>query len=166
MNARIALLALLAASSVLAADSSQWKKRTIYQLLTDRFALTDGGRRGCDNHNYCGGTFEGIRRKLDYIQGTHPLSTPHRLFPPLARIAPLLRMGFDAIWISPVLKNSDNGYHGYWTNNFFAINEHFGTEQQLRDLINDAHNRSMYVMIGEHCPPPLDARPRPPTRLH
>eukprot|EP00727_Mastigamoeba_balamuthi_P006045 m51a1_g206 putative acidstable alpha-amylase (391) ;mRNA; r:677082-678772 len=56
-------------------------------------------------------------------------------------------MGFDAIWISPVLKNSDNGYHGYWTNNFFAINEHFGTEQQLRDLINDAHNRSMYVMI-------------------
>eukprot|EP00727_Mastigamoeba_balamuthi_P007004 m51a1_g2924 putative alpha-amylase 1 (72) ;mRNA; r:545415-545678 len=64
------LLVLLAASSVLAADSSQWKKRTIYQLLTDRFALTNGGTAGCDHRYYCGGTFEGIRRKLDYIQGT------------------------------------------------------------------------------------------------
>eukprot|EP00727_Mastigamoeba_balamuthi_P014492 m51a1_g9668 putative acidstable alpha-amylase (461) ;mRNA; r:1236603-1238474 len=128
MNSRCctaALLLLAAASCALAADGSEWKQRTIYQLLTDRFALSDGSSRGCDVHNYCGGTFEGIRRKLDYIQG----------------------MGFDAIWISPILKNSDGGYHGYWANNFFAVNEHFGSEDDLRNLINDAHNRSMYVMI-------------------
>jgi len=23
-------------------------------------------------------------------------------------------MGFDAIWISPIIENTDGGYHGYW----------------------------------------------------
>eukprot|EP00727_Mastigamoeba_balamuthi_P014565 m51a1_g9733 putative acidstable alpha-amylase (459) ;mRNA; f:1520503-1522348 len=119
------LVVAIAAACTLAADSSEWRTRTIYQLLTDRFALTDGGSGGCDVRNYCGGTFEGIRRKLDYIQG----------------------MGFDAIWISPIVHNSDGGYHGYWADNFFAINDHFGSEQDLRNLINDAHSRGMYVMI-------------------
>jgi alpha-amylase len=45
-------------------------------------------------------------------------------------------MGFDAIWISPIVKNNDlrtktheiDGYHGYWAVDFDAVNENFGTE--------------------------------------
>ena len=36
-------------------------------------------------------------------------------------------MGFNAIWISPVVENSDNGYHGYWAKDWESINPYFGT---------------------------------------
>lgn len=65
-------------------DAAAWKERSIYQILTDRFAVAGHGNGGpsCDYTagKYCGGTWQGIISKLDYIQG----------------------MGFDAIWISPV----------------------------------------------------------------
>lgn len=31
------------------ADKEEWRKRSIYQLLTDRFARNDGQQYGCDN---------------------------------------------------------------------------------------------------------------------
>lgn len=65
-------------------NAEAWKRRSIYQVLTDRFAIEDENdqNRGPDRgiREYCGGTWRGIISKLDYIQG----------------------MGFDAIWISPV----------------------------------------------------------------
>jgi alpha-amylase len=67
-----------------AADTSAWKSRSIYFVLTDRIARsnidTGGGSCG-DLGNYCGGTFKGLESKLDYIRN----------------------LGFDAIWITPVV---------------------------------------------------------------
>lgn len=40
---------LLVAVCVQCADKEEWKKRSIYQLLTDRFARNDGQQYGCDN---------------------------------------------------------------------------------------------------------------------
>lgn len=37
-------------------------------------------------------------------------------------------MGFDAIWISPIVKNYPNDWHGYAAMNIYEINPHFGTE--------------------------------------
>ena len=40
-------------------------------------------------------------------------------------------MGFNAIWISPVIEQVDEkymGYHGYHAKNFYKINPKFGTE--------------------------------------
>jgi hypothetical protein len=71
-------------SIVTAADTSAWKSRSIYFVLTDRVARSssDTGGSSCSNlGNYCGGTFKGLESKLDYIQG----------------------LGFDAIWITPVV---------------------------------------------------------------
>jgi len=75
-----------------AKTTEEWKKRSVYQLLTDRFGRSDGLTTQCaDLSKYCGGTFNGIRDHLDYIQG----------------------MGFDAIWISPIPHNAEPDYHGY-----------------------------------------------------
>ena len=87
--------------STLCGSPEEWRKRTIYQLLTDRFARNDGNQYDCQNlGNYCGGGYKGIINNLDYIQG----------------------MGFDAIWISPINKNRDGGYHGYWGTNLYDLN--------------------------------------------
>ena len=53
------------------------------QVVTDRFAVGGGNTQPCNVtlNKYCGGNWQGIIDKLDYIQS----------------------MGFTAIWISPVV---------------------------------------------------------------
>ena len=69
------------------------------QLLTDRFSLSNNQATPCNTTQvqYCGGTWVGITNHLDYIQG----------------------MGFDSIWISPIVANVEQttaygqAYHGF-----------------------------------------------------
>ena len=56
-------------------------------------------------------------------------------------------MGFDAVYISPTIKNAPGGYHGYWPSNFNEVNEYFGSEQDLIDLINACHKRGLWIMV-------------------
>lgn len=56
-------------------------------------------------------------------------------------------MGFDAIWISPVNDNYDNGYHGYWYRNMYDVNKNFGTSQDLKNLVTACHNKGVWVMV-------------------
>lgn len=94
----------------------EWKTRSIYQIVTDRFARTsDTGT--CNFNKYCGGNYRGIINKLDYIKG----------------------MGFNAIWISPILENLEDSYHGYHTTNFYKLNDHFGSETDFKELISLCH---------------------------
>jgi alpha-amylase len=121
-------------SLAIAATTEEWKSRSIYQIMTDRFARTDGSTDApCDLKKapYCGGTWRGIINQLDYIQG----------------------MGFDAIYISPVTANLEGNteygeaYHGYWPTDLYAINEHFGTQDDLHALSDEVHRRGMYFMV-------------------
>ena len=108
------------------ATKEQWRGKAIYQLITDRFYRTDGSTSACgDLHKYCGGTFKGIQSQLDYIAN----------------------MGFDAIWISPIPENKGDDYHGYGALDWYKVNSHFGTEQDLKDLVNAAHAKGLWVML-------------------
>lgn len=127
-------LLLSLSGSAVAGTTEDWKSRSIYQVMTDRFARTDGSTDApCDLQEgpYCGGTWRGTINQLDYIQG----------------------MGFDAIYISPVTANLEGNtaygeaYHGYWPTNIYAVNEHFGTEDDLRALSDEVHKRGMYLMV-------------------
>ena len=124
---------------------SAWRGRRIYQLLTDRFAYANNanssshcgpnGTGTCNMNLYNGGTFQGIIDHLDYIAN----------------------MGFDAIWISPIPRQYEGkyegqyeAYHGYWqidvTNNFSNVNPHYGTPQDLQNLIQACHAKNIWVM--------------------
>jgi alpha-amylase len=124
MRTTFALAALAALAH--AGDTAAWKQRSVYQVLTDRYAQDSTGNGGCGNlSNYCGGTFNGLKNNLDYISG----------------------MGFDAIWISPVVDNLDPGYHGYWARNWNEINSHFGSADDLKALVSAAHDKGIWVMV-------------------
>ncbi|KAI6602090.1 hypothetical protein ACKVWC_010890 [Pyricularia oryzae] len=87
---------------------------------------SDSGGNSCsDLGQYCGGTFKGLQSKLDYIRG----------------------MGFDAIWISPVVENHKGGYHGYWAKDLYAINPKYGTADDLKSLIKAAHDKGFLFMV-------------------
>ncbi|KAJ3279475.1 hypothetical protein HK104_001433 [Borealophlyctis nickersoniae] len=123
----------------LGAGVDQWKSKSVYQVITDRFAVAAGqsipGRcDGQSRQSYCGGTLNGIKDKLAYIKS----------------------MGFDAIWISPTVDNTADGYHGYWARDFYKTNPRFGTDADLKALIQAAHTQGMFVMadvVANHMGP-------------
>lgn len=47
------------------------------------------------------------------------------------------------VWISPVNANTPKGYHGYWTQDFYAENLQFGTADDLKALSAAIHARKM-----------------------
>ena len=69
---------------------------------------------------------QGVIEHLDYIQD----------------------MGFDAIWISPIIDNADGGYHGYWQRDMYAVNANFGTKSDLVQLSEALHARGMLLMVS------------------
>jgi alpha-amylase len=104
----------------------EWREEFIYFLMVDRFhddrarspVLGPERSRGIPtSDDFFGGTLRGIRRNLDYIAG----------------------LGCTAIWLSPVFENNRHAYHGYDIANYLAIDPHFGTTQDLIDLVDAAH---------------------------
>ncbi|KGO45467.1 Alpha-amylase, fungi [Penicillium expansum] len=128
------VLVVAAVGTVHAASRDQWLGRSVYQVVTDRFARSDNSTTAsCDAAlgEYCGGSLQGIITKLDYIQ----------------------ELGFDAVWISPVQSQEStrtadlSAYHGYWPNDLYSINSHFGTSDDLQALSAALHARGMYLML-------------------
>lgn len=121
--------------TALAATAEQWRGRSIYQIVTDRFALPSGASpNACDpgQQTWCGGTWNSIRQNLDYVQNA----------------------GFTAIWISPVNQNYQgprtaygDPYHGYWMADVSQLNSRFGTADDLKALSAELHRRNMFLMV-------------------
>lgn len=71
-----------------ALSAAGWRDQAIYQVVTDRFARTDGSVTAkCDALYglYCGGTWEGIVNHLDYVQNmgfTAVCTFSHTKYPP------------------------------------------------------------------------------------
>ncbi|WP_051945716.1 pullulanase-type alpha-1,6-glucosidase [Streptacidiphilus rugosus] len=148
--ARSAALPAAPSDSSLAAtpDRHGLNKEQFYFLLPDRFANGDsgndtGGITGTrmatgydptDSGFYHGGDLAGIIDKLSYIK----------------------KLGTTAIWMAPIFKNrpvqgtgsnASAGYHGYWITDFTQVDPHFGTNAQLKELIQKAHAMGMKVFF-------------------
>ena len=110
-------------------EERKWQDESIYYLMIDRFnngsQTNDHDVDMNDQNAYHGGDLQGIINQLDYIRN----------------------MGFTTIALTPIFANEDGGYHGFWVNDFYKIEEHFGTLEQLKTLVNEAHKRDMKVMM-------------------
>jgi glycosidase len=114
----------------------EWREEFIYFLLVDRFhdgasrqRLQQAGRSHGfpTQHAFYGGTLNGVAQNLDYIAG----------------------LGCTAIWLSPPFENNGQSYHGYDIANYLAVDPHFGSKQDLIDLVDKAHNLTRH---GEPWP--------------
>ena len=124
MKKMIFLILLILSNKIISKSKEEWKSRSIYQILTDRFARTSN-TGSCNLYSYCGGNYQGLIQKLDYIKN----------------------MGFDAIWISPIVENVENSYHGYHFTNIYKLNPHFGTEEDFKSLIKACHEKDIWIMV-------------------
>ncbi len=117
----------------------------LYLLMPDRFAngkpendqLPGMEEYKVDRSNPSarhGGDLEGIRQHLDYFSD----------------------LGVTALWFTPVLENNMKGgsYHGYATTDYYRVDPRFGTNEEYRQLIAEAHERGIKMvmdMIFNHC---------------
>ncbi len=110
-------------------EERSWKDETIYFIMVDRFHNGDKSNDFDVDLNdpaaYHGGDFKGITEKLDYLSD----------------------LGVTAIWLTPVVKNEPKGYHGYWTEDFYETEEHFGSKEDLKKLVKNAHDRGIKVIL-------------------
>jgi alpha-amylase len=62
-------------------------------------------------------------------------------------------MNFDAIWISPIVEQLPQttgwgeAYTGYWAQDLYALNDNFGSADDLKSLVKAMHDRGMYLML-------------------
>lgn len=110
-----------------------WRSIGVYQFITDRFRDGDptnndgkyGGYNLYDLGARHGGDFKGAKEALAYIKS----------------------LGYDAVWISPVFQNRYNSYHGYAQIDFTLLDDRFGTLQDFREMVDEAHRLGMYVIV-------------------
>ena len=138
-----------------------WEDQTFYFLMLDRFS--DGRENGYkDNEGnlvrsgttpayspagaenavkteadaahwreagtkYVGGTLKGLESKIGYLK----------------------RLGVTALWISPIFKQVRfrETYHGYGIQNFLEVEPHFGSREDLREVVRTAHANGIYVVL-------------------
>jgi glycosidase len=133
---------------------ADWRDEILYFLLPDRFsdgqettrALLDrrdlqAARPPLSNgqswrwdlwaqsgaERWQGGTLRGIQSKLGYLK----------------------TLGITTLWIGPVFKQRGhlNTYHGYGIQDFLEVDPHFGTRQELVDLVAAAHTAGLRVIL-------------------
>jgi len=140
----------LASLAVPAPDSSLATDR-IYFVMTDRYANGDpandtGGLKGTTQITGYDPTSPSWWHGGDLKGLTGGCTDPKH---GLERIKDL---GFNAIWITPVVVNqvsqgSSGGYHGYWGIDFTRVDPHLGTDQDFADFVGCAHRLGMKVIL-------------------
>lgn len=125
-----------------------FQEEVFYFVLPDRFyngdtsndlgaaandkkrAVSRGGFNKSHKGMYHGGDLAGLTEKLAYLDN----------------------MGVSAIWLTPVLRNramqaGTSGYHGYWILDFTEIDPHLGSNAELKNFIDQAHQRNIKVFF-------------------
>jgi glycosidase len=114
----------------------------LYLIMIDRFADGDPSNNGgiYDRRNkfyYHGGDLQGVIDHLPYLK----------------------ELGVTAIWLTPWYDNYDRlnqielkedkpstGFHGYNPQDFYGVEEHFGTFAKLRELVDIAHRNGIKII--------------------
>lgn len=116
----------------------------IYLLMPDRFAngnpkndvvrglLEQTSSQAPDARH--GGDIAGMRQHLDYFQ----------------------QLGVTAIWPTPLLVNDmpSHSYHGYAITDYYQIDPRYGSNEEYRQFVADAHRHGLKVvqdMVFNHC---------------
>ncbi|MEB8855992.1 alpha-amylase family glycosyl hydrolase [Bacillus cereus] len=122
-------------------EKREWRDEVIYSIMIDRFnngePKNDKQLEVGNLEGYQGGDIRGIIKRLDYIK----------------------EMGFTTVMLSPLFESGK--YDGLDVRNFKKVNEHFGTDNDVKELVKEAHAKGMKVVfqfpLGENERQVIDA---------
>ena len=107
-------------------DVPAWvRDAVIYHTFIDRFYPGDGvpWKKPTNLSGFFGGTLRGAIQKLDYIQS----------------------LGCNAVWLSPLFASPS--HHGYDATDYYTVEPRFGTNAELIELIEKAHQRDIRIIL-------------------
>ncbi len=122
-----------------------WEASNMYFLLTDRFhngdlsndVHFDRSKETAVLRGFEGGDIKGITEKIKegYFK----------------------KLGINALWFTPVIEQVHGavdegtgityGYHGYWAKDWTQLDPNFGTMEDLKTLVDVAHNNGIRVVM-------------------
>jgi cyclomaltodextrinase len=76
-----------------------------------------------------------------------PRFGPEPLKAVTARLDDLRDLGVDALWLAPINPTDDPGDVSYQITDYFAVRPDFGTPEDLRILVREAHARGIRVLL-------------------
>jgi glycosidase len=114
-------------------NPSWMQDAVIYQIFLDRFhpGNEDGSfDRNTGPGDFHGGTLKGVVESLPFLAD----------------------LGINCLWLSPI--GVADTYHRYDSKDYFAIDPKLGTDADMRELIDQAHEAGMRVLLDFvpcHC---------------
>ena len=103
-------------------DYPWWNDAVFYEIFVRSFYDSDGDGIG---------DFNGITSKLDYLNDGDPNTNTD--------------LGVTALWLMPI--NPSPSYHGYDVTDYYAVNPEYGTIDDFKRLLEEAHTRGIRVTI-------------------
>ena len=103
-------------------SSSWWNDVTFYEIFVRSFKDSNGDGIG---------DFQGIIQQLDYLNDGDPETQDD--------------LGIGALWLMPI--NPSPSYHGYDVTDYYAVNPDYGTMDDFKQLLEEAHQRGIRVII-------------------
>lgn len=104
------------------ADPIDDNYRVFYQIFVGSFSDSNGDGIG---------DIRGIINRMDYLNDSNMNSDDS--------------LGVQGIWLSPIFKSPS--YHKYDATNYYKIDEDFGTEDDLKELIELCHERNIKLIL-------------------
>lgn len=125
---RVVLLCLFLSSCVpvpaakVNAPKDWWTQAVFYEIFVRSFFDSDGDGTG---------DFNGLTEKLDYLNDGNPATGED--------------LGITALWLMPIFPSPS--YHGYDVTDYYAVNPQYGTMEDFKRLLAEAHRRDIHVII-------------------
>src|SRR5207245_941190 len=124
-GASLGLCAALAAAPVAAAQTAApaWTHGAVcYEVFVRSFYDSDGDGIG---------DLSGLISKLDYINDGNPASKRD--------------LGASCIWLMPIAQSPS--YHGYDVSDYYRVEPAYGTNDDFKHLVAEAHRRGIKVLV-------------------
>ena len=99
-----------------------WNDSVFYEIFVRSFYDSNGDGIG---------DFNGLTSKLDYLNDGDPSTTTD--------------LGINALWLMPI--NASPSYHGYDVTDYYSVNSDFGSMDDFKKLLSEAHKRGIRVII-------------------
>ena len=103
-------------------DFPWWNDAVFYEIFVRSFYDSDGDGIG---------DFNGLTEKLDYLNDGDPNSMDD--------------LGISGIWLMPIFPSTS--YHGYDVINYRDVNPDFGTMEDFKKFLEEAHKRDIKVIV-------------------
>ncbi|MEO8396069.1 MAG: alpha-amylase family glycosyl hydrolase, partial [Chloroflexota bacterium] len=110
------------ATAEASASAPWWNNRVFYEVFVRSFYDSNGDGNG---------DLQGLIQKLDYLNDGDPATSDD--------------LGVTGLWLMPIMESPS--YHGYDVTDYRTVEADYGTNDDFKQLMSEAHKRGIAVIV-------------------